>query len=271
MSNLYRKSALDKLSNPEQLDKAISITSPFYWLAIIAIALIITSFFAWAIFGTLIKTTEVNGCFVDKNSVCAIHSNSIGYVVEIKVESNQKIEKGKTIAIITVNGEQKEIKTDISGTVSDILVDVGSKVFMGTELVRLTPDVESEIVFAFYVPKGRAGFVKGMDVQIYPIGVDSQKYGYIKAKVLYADAFPADINNIAYVLGTGNANIDMYAGSISIVVCEIARDPNTNFGFQWSNPNGSELEIELGTEATAKIVQQEIRPIDKFLDIFNHN
>lgn len=33
MSNLYRKSALDKLSSPEQVDKMIQITSPMFWIA----------------------------------------------------------------------------------------------------------------------------------------------------------------------------------------------------------------------------------------------
>ncbi len=33
MANLYRKSFLEKLEMPEQLDKAITITSPLSWLA----------------------------------------------------------------------------------------------------------------------------------------------------------------------------------------------------------------------------------------------
>ena len=33
MSDLFRKSAIEKLSSPEQLDKAIVITPPSFWIA----------------------------------------------------------------------------------------------------------------------------------------------------------------------------------------------------------------------------------------------
>ena len=40
MSDLYRKTALDKLSSPEQLDKMIRIASPMFWIAAVGGALI---------------------------------------------------------------------------------------------------------------------------------------------------------------------------------------------------------------------------------------
>ena len=41
MADLYRKSSLDKLSNPEQLDRMIKISSPLSWLALIAVLLVL--------------------------------------------------------------------------------------------------------------------------------------------------------------------------------------------------------------------------------------
>lgn len=270
MSDIYRKTALDKLSNPEQLDKAINIATPFSWLAIIAAALIIISFLIWSFFGTVVKTVEISGNIVSKDSVCAIHSNCIGSLKEIKVKTGQKVETGKTIAIVNMNGEKKEVKSDISGTITDILVAENSKVFMGTEILRVSPEINGEKIFAFYVPKGNAGYKKGMDVQLYPVGIDSQKYGYIKAHITYVDEFPADINNMAYVLGTGNIVFKQYNNAYSIIICEIEEDKSTKSGFAWSNKKGAEIEINLGTEATAKIIQERIKPIDKFLEKFKH-
>ena len=45
MADLYRKSSLDKLSNPEQLDRMIKISSPLSWLALIAVLLVIPPVF----------------------------------------------------------------------------------------------------------------------------------------------------------------------------------------------------------------------------------
>ena len=41
MSDLFRQSALDKLSSPEQLDKVVVITPPAFWIALTGGVLII--------------------------------------------------------------------------------------------------------------------------------------------------------------------------------------------------------------------------------------
>ena len=41
MPELYRKASLERISNPEQLDKTLKITSPLSWLVLIAITLMI--------------------------------------------------------------------------------------------------------------------------------------------------------------------------------------------------------------------------------------
>ena len=50
MSNIFRKSVIERLSSPEQLDKMIRITSPLTWLFIVACALILIPLcFQWEI------------------------------------------------------------------------------------------------------------------------------------------------------------------------------------------------------------------------------
>ena len=50
MANIYRKTALDKLSLPEQLDKAITVISPSFWIAIIGLGVILLIALLWSIF-----------------------------------------------------------------------------------------------------------------------------------------------------------------------------------------------------------------------------
>ena len=53
MSDLFRKSAIEKLSSPEQLDKAIVITPPSFWIALAGGVLIVVVALLWGIFGKL--------------------------------------------------------------------------------------------------------------------------------------------------------------------------------------------------------------------------
>ena len=41
MAQIYRKTALDKISSPEQLDKSLKITSPLSWLVLLGLTLIV--------------------------------------------------------------------------------------------------------------------------------------------------------------------------------------------------------------------------------------
>lgn len=64
MAQLFRKASLDKLSNPEQLDKAIVIMSPGNWLAILGAALMIVSALVWCMVGRIPVTESADGIYL---------------------------------------------------------------------------------------------------------------------------------------------------------------------------------------------------------------
>ena len=64
MADIYRKSALERLSNPEQLDKAIVVTSPMTWLALGAAAVIAVGLLIWSFVGSLQQTVSGVGVTV---------------------------------------------------------------------------------------------------------------------------------------------------------------------------------------------------------------
>ena len=48
MAQVFRKSALEKLPSPEQLDKAMVVTSPASWAVLTGVALIVAAAVVWA-------------------------------------------------------------------------------------------------------------------------------------------------------------------------------------------------------------------------------
>ena len=56
---LFRNSALERLSSPEQLDRLVVITDPMGWLSLGTIALLVASALAWGMFGSI--PYKVNG------------------------------------------------------------------------------------------------------------------------------------------------------------------------------------------------------------------
>ena len=96
MSNVYRKSAIERLSSPEQLDKALVITSPLSWLGLVGVALIFAAVVFWSIVGSLPTITTTSGVFVDSKRVS---SPSILIESESVVISYVPLAEGKTLQV----------------------------------------------------------------------------------------------------------------------------------------------------------------------------
>ena len=73
MSKVFRKSALDKLSSPEQLDRMIVIVSPSFWLFLAGAALIIVTALLWSIFGRLPINVDTQGIYINEEGVRNIY------------------------------------------------------------------------------------------------------------------------------------------------------------------------------------------------------
>lgn len=60
-NSIFRKSSLERISSPEQLNDYIRITSPGVWLALAAVLILVAALFIWAIFGNVPTTYTCNG------------------------------------------------------------------------------------------------------------------------------------------------------------------------------------------------------------------
>ena len=101
MADLYRKSALEKLSSPEQLDREIVIVSPSFWLAVLGAALIIISALVWSIFGKLPLYVSANGIYMNRGGIHSVYSDQPGMVDEILVETGEEVKKDQVIVVLS--------------------------------------------------------------------------------------------------------------------------------------------------------------------------
>lgn len=70
--NIFRKSSIDRVNSPEQLNKYIRVTNPGIWLVLAAIVSLLVGVVIWGIFGTVENKVET-GLLVDGSSaVCYV-------------------------------------------------------------------------------------------------------------------------------------------------------------------------------------------------------
>ena len=84
MADIYRKSALERISSPEQLDKAIVVASPMSWLALGAATVIVLILIVWGFFtGELSDTVTAPGILHSPTGVNTIYAREPGTITDI--------------------------------------------------------------------------------------------------------------------------------------------------------------------------------------------
>ena len=127
MSDLYRKTALDKLSSPEQLDKMIRVTPPMFWVAAIGGGLILIAATLWAVFAKLPVTVASSGvisvtddtvyCYVDANEGWKIKD---GMPVEVYPSSVGAQEYGHMDATVTVVDDHVASRQEVVSALQNV-------------------------------------------------------------------------------------------------------------------------------------------------------
>ena len=94
MADLYRKSSLERMSNPEQLDKVLKVTSPMSWLALIGITVIIIITVIWSFIGTIPETITTKGIVSSIVGSNSVYTEDAGTVVSLRVRTGDELHLG---------------------------------------------------------------------------------------------------------------------------------------------------------------------------------
>ena len=110
---VYRKSLLERISSPEQLDKMIVITSPSYWLAIVGGAVIVVVALLWSVFGSIPISMETTGVFVsarmsDQQTADAQSIGQQQVICYVPISSGKRIVPGMEAVVCPTTVNQQE-------------------------------------------------------------------------------------------------------------------------------------------------------------------
>ena len=279
MAQLYRKSALERLSSPEQLDKALKVSSPFSWLVLIGIAVIIAVTVVWSIVGTIPVTVTAPGTVVSYTGTLAVYAKDPGIVKRILVKEGDTVHMGDPIIAYTQHGGGDELQyvfVDQFGTVASVNVESGKEMIPGNEVVRISPyikdgqDIKGKVALCFISTADAKKVKPGDMVNVYLSGIDSQTYGYIIGRVRGIDSHAATNDGMKKTLGSDNLISDyLKNGSVVAFVCEFYPAANGKENgteknpYFWTNEKGKTQSVDLGASVNAKVVVEELPPIQK--------
>jgi HlyD family secretion protein len=110
---IFRKSALERLSSPEQLDTLLRVTSRRAWLVLGGIGILLLAILGWGILGRVPTNLNSQQCILVKNGgVNVITSVAAGRLTDLSVERGDTVTRGQIIGRI----EQSDMLQKISAT-----------------------------------------------------------------------------------------------------------------------------------------------------------
>lgn len=87
--NIFRKTSLDRISDPEQLNDYIRVTNPGVWMVLCAVILLLTGVCVWGVFGQLDTTITVGAVTESNQTICYVKEmdlDSVDTGMEVKIE-----------------------------------------------------------------------------------------------------------------------------------------------------------------------------------------
>lgn len=294
-NKLFRKTALETVSNPEQLDQHIRVTKPFAWVILIAIISFVLGVGIWAFTGNISSGVDITGIVFSPDGVWIENSVVNGRVSDVLVGENERVDKGDVMAVIPDEELLAQIKAvksqNGSGTTLDALryqyminsfvtasrggmvnsvPSIGDTIAEGQQVtVNYSEENMSgskEIIT--YIPQEVANSLNiGGDVQISISGYPREEYGYILGKITSIGNTVVTEETINKDLGTTKYNEYLISASNCVrVVIRLNVDSSTRSGFECSNQKGGQnLPVEIGTLCSVKFIFATIHPISMFI------
>jgi len=268
--SIYRRSSLERLSSPEQLDRLVQITTPLGWLALITFIGLLIAALLWGILGQLPVVVNAEGVLVRPGGVVRVVTLEAGQLRELYVDVGDVVQAGQIVATIDPVEAQSidAIVSPYAGQVLAVMASKGDFMSQGTAILTLGPPGE-QLELVLYVPFVEGEQVQpGMPVQISPLTTKKEEYGFLLGKVHSVANFPSTAEGMRYILGTDElVQLFLANGAPIQIRVSLEADESTASGYAWSSSSGPAFQLTSGTLCSARIIISQQRPISLMLPL----
>lgn len=303
MSKLFRRSALDHIASPEQLDQQVRIVLPYHWIGVLAVFLLVAGVTVWALFGNINSTASMQGLVFPKAGAEQIFCRNQGTVGNVLYEIGETVQKGDIIAVIPDEALLKEIeakkeavaaaatqkeadalekeleqlyadyedhsiiRATNDGTVHNI-VSSGELLEKGDQVANILVDSQysNNRQIAAYVPLTVAKRLEpGMEVQICPSYISREEYGYMEGYISSIGEVPVTEDSLRKYYGNLEYVADILPSQSCVeILIGIQMDEDSENHFRWSNEKGEKVKVEAGTVCDIQAVVEKKKPFHLF-------
>lgn len=153
---IFRKTALDKLSTPDDLDELLQVNSKISWLLLVSLLCLIMGGLAWGIFGRIVNKVPITGAIQAVDPPRSLIMSEPGLVDSIFRQTGDRMHKDQPVArYLTVNGSRAVyIVAPCDGELIELNTNVGTYLLPGATIAKIggfNPEQAERPAFLFFV------------------------------------------------------------------------------------------------------------------------
>lgn len=260
-SHIFRKSALERIASPEQLDALLQITTPQNWLALIGLMGLLLAGLVWGILGRIPVEFTAPAVFIYPEGIKNIPVTTNGQVTEILQAPGELVQAGETVAVIhDLNGETVPIVSQYTGRILELKASESSIITLGTPLMSLEASAEDSTIEAvLFLSAAEAASVEvGQSVKIATAYQD--QLGYVYGQVETVNRYPATMAGLLNLLGSEDL-IQTVVRTPNPIAVRVSLDPASTSSQEFTTL------VRSGATGSATVTIDEQRPIQFVLPI----
>jgi multidrug efflux pump subunit AcrA (membrane-fusion protein) len=261
--SLFRKEAMDEIASPDELDQLMHVTDRRGWLALVALSILVVAVVVWGFAGSIpVEVRGGDGVLIRPGSIREVVALDSGVVTDVLVNRGEVVKEGQAVARTkTSDGAKAEVVSLFDGTVAEFTVKEGMFVEQGSEVAVLETGDEPLRAVVFVPIDDAERLREGMRAHVSPSTVQAEEFGYMEGKVTGVSELPPSEGEMVLLLDDEALARSLEAEGPQLeVTVELARDPSTPSGFEWSSSQGPPIAVTDHTPCTATFVLGEERP-----------
>jgi HlyD family secretion protein len=146
-----------------------------------------------------------------------------------------------------------------TGRVIEIMVNEGDLINPGTTVVSIEPAGRAikNLEAIIYIPSEGKNVKPGMDVQVSPVNIKKEEYGFIHGRVTSISQYPVSSEGMFRILGNENlVKALLEQGPVLEVKVDLVPTTKTVSLLKWSSQAGPPFAIQSGTICTASVIEK---------------
>jgi len=249
---------MNREPSPANVGDYIKVSTVSTRIILTAMSILAAGFIFWCFCGTITDKEHIEGIVFPSNGAAGAKVPNDGTVRNILVHKGDMVEKGQTIALISVSGSYSLLSAPCSGKVLSFIPE--NEQFNAFEdIVNLLPEegygtVLNMVAYAGY---NSSRLIKpGQEIQATPKSETREKVGFVKGRISSVSPFPVSRTEAATKLHNESLVDEIFPDSESafLVTIELFAEEGHPENLVWSFPLKEKVDMSVGTYCSIDVI-----------------